>query len=155
MSIKDVGLAGGYVGTHDTTKVELTVPGSSNAWLDSKGNPMWIEVYGPDSANAKEVEREINQRILDQQRRARGGSAGADVDEIQSRNLERLIKNIKSWHLELADGSFPDCSYDNVRELFEMFGDVRLQVEESREDVKRFLKKSSPTSKRSQSTSSD
>jgi len=154
MSIKDVGLAGGYVGTHETDKVELTIPGSAEKWLDSQGNPMWIEVYGPDSANAKAVEKDINQRLLNQQNRSRGKNGLQDFDQIQNTHMERLIRNVASWYLELGDGSNPDCTYQNVKELFELFSDVRIQIEEAREDTARFLKRSSTTSKRSPSTNS-
>lgn len=124
---------------NDTAKIELYHPSTGETLTDDSGNPMWIEVYGPESAHSRDVSKQFLNRHLQRAQRSGKMSLNMSADELEAQGLEALAKNIKGWHVVL-NGSTPDCNEASAKDLLTDYPWIREQIEAGRDTRANFMK---------------
>jgi len=128
---------GTFSAAQDTAKVELYDPRTGETLTDDDSAPMWVEVYGMDSAHYRKVDRDITNRNIGRAQRARGGLA-LTAEQLEANELERVVKCIKDWHIQMG-GETPECTEANVRKVLEQVPALREQIEAGIRDRSRFF----------------
>lgn len=132
------------IGTvQNTAVIELLHPATGEILCDDDNNPMWVEIYGQDSAEFKEIEHKItNKNLTRMQRSGRGARSSITAEQITSQEIERVVKVVKDWHI-VVNGETPKVGEENVRQVFEEYPWVKEQVEDGLYNRQLFLAKSS------------
>lgn len=136
---KSKGIGIDAVGTPvDFGRVTLYHPTTDEPLVDGQGNVMWVEVYGQDSKHYKQVQHNQTNRRLQKAQRS-GGRASVTAEQQEAMAHDLLAKCTKDWHIILDDQA-PECTEEQVREIYQNYPWVRDQVDAFMHDRKAFLK---------------
>ena len=127
----------GLTAQSDTARIDLYHPVTGEALTDDQGQPMWVEVYGVDSARYREIDQKITDRNLQKALRS-GGRNTVTTEQITAQEWERLTYCIKGWHI-IVQGDVPACEPMKVREVLEALPWLREQIETGMKDRAHFF----------------
>lgn len=121
----------------ETARIDVYHPVTGEALTDDQGQPMWVEVYGADSARYRKIDQQINDRNLQKALRS-GGRNAVSTEQLVAQEWERLTHCISAWHI-VVGGEVPPCEPARIREVFESLPWLREQVEAGMKDRSRFF----------------
>ena len=121
----------------EAQKVELTNPATEEPLLGDDGHPVWISVFGSDSAPFRQATRAYGNKKM-----AKGGRAKTTIEEIESIACKILATCTESWsdNFEVR-GEVLECNQENAEMVYREFTWVREQVDAFVNERANFLKK--------------
>lgn len=126
----------------DTTTVELKLPNAEETpLLNPDGSPMSIEVYGSFSDQYRSI-IDAQQNLRIKKASKNGGKVTFSAEEVRENRMALAVGCVKSWNITF-NGKCPECTPDNVRQVFSEYPFIRLAVEMAIETPDNFLESSS------------
>lgn len=131
MDIANIGSAA------DTAVISLYHPNTGQTLMNDDGSEMTVEVYGAESSVYRNVVREQQDRRM--ARIAKTGKSILTSAEIESNQMELVLKAVKSWTITL-NGETPAVTRESVEQVLSKYTWIRVQIEDGINNAANFLK---------------
>lgn len=127
--------------------LELMLPNGTAVIDEKTKRPVTIKLLGVDSRKYQDLMHKVANRRMS--RRAKSRKALTSSEEVDSDQLELLVKMTVDWFGLVLDGKPLEFTEENVRMVYTQFAWIREQAEDFIQDRANYLGESTKRSKSS------
>lgn len=122
----------------ETGTLVLHHPETDETLYDDDGNEMYVELYGQDSKQYKQITNAQQNRNIQKMQR---GKRGMTAEQMEANALEILAGCTVSWNI-VINGEKPECDEATVKQVYTDYPWLREQVDNFIYDRTNFFMKS-------------